>query len=318
MSETPQGEGWWQASDGRWYPPELHPQFLPPPPHLNPRIRETPRGTAPAAPERIGAAPADALDAGPVSEPAARRSAPLRVRTWQLAIAAILVPSAIVALAILAVSTAADFPSYESRVAAVAEANNAVVRDRLRLLRYADALPEAGDLGPQMLNGDPSDLQSAAGNLDEFAGYYFDGSGGDRQSCLAALDTVRAVEDSARRAVRARQNVVEWVEKNESRAARARERIDRTRKDLQRLRAAVAKSDLPPNAVEDIETNSTVVISVADAQDALSGLPGTLEVAGTTARNAAVAWEALGKYAGEVRARVQADAYRRGYGSCER
>jgi hypothetical protein len=25
MSDTSQGEGWWQASDGRWYPPEQHP-----------------------------------------------------------------------------------------------------------------------------------------------------------------------------------------------------------------------------------------------------------------------------------------------------
>jgi hypothetical protein len=25
VSDAPQGEGWWQASDGRWYPPEQHP-----------------------------------------------------------------------------------------------------------------------------------------------------------------------------------------------------------------------------------------------------------------------------------------------------
>ena len=25
MSQQPQGPGWWQASDGRWYPPELAP-----------------------------------------------------------------------------------------------------------------------------------------------------------------------------------------------------------------------------------------------------------------------------------------------------
>lgn len=34
MSDMPQGAGWWQASDGRWYPPEQHPDFratLPPP-----------------------------------------------------------------------------------------------------------------------------------------------------------------------------------------------------------------------------------------------------------------------------------------------
>lgn len=35
MSDAQQGPGWWQASDLRWYPPELHPSYsaqLPPPP----------------------------------------------------------------------------------------------------------------------------------------------------------------------------------------------------------------------------------------------------------------------------------------------
>ena len=27
MSDASQGEGWWQASDGKWYPPETHPNF---------------------------------------------------------------------------------------------------------------------------------------------------------------------------------------------------------------------------------------------------------------------------------------------------
>lgn len=29
MSEAPQGPGWWQATDGRWYPPEQAPQAPP-------------------------------------------------------------------------------------------------------------------------------------------------------------------------------------------------------------------------------------------------------------------------------------------------
>jgi hypothetical protein len=32
VSETPQGEGWWQASDSKWYPPQTHPDYRPPPP----------------------------------------------------------------------------------------------------------------------------------------------------------------------------------------------------------------------------------------------------------------------------------------------
>jgi hypothetical protein len=31
MSDMAQGPGWWVASDGKWYPPELHPQHQPPP-----------------------------------------------------------------------------------------------------------------------------------------------------------------------------------------------------------------------------------------------------------------------------------------------
>ena len=32
MSDAAQGPGWWMASDGRWYPPHLHPSLPPPPP----------------------------------------------------------------------------------------------------------------------------------------------------------------------------------------------------------------------------------------------------------------------------------------------
>ncbi|HEV3280668.1 MAG TPA: hypothetical protein VG032_03600 [Acidimicrobiales bacterium] len=31
MSDTSQGSGWWQASDGKWYAPELHPNYVPEP-----------------------------------------------------------------------------------------------------------------------------------------------------------------------------------------------------------------------------------------------------------------------------------------------
>jgi uncharacterized protein DUF4389 len=36
MSDVSQGPGWWIASDGRWYPPEQHPNYQPPsPPRLS-------------------------------------------------------------------------------------------------------------------------------------------------------------------------------------------------------------------------------------------------------------------------------------------
>ena len=40
MSDGPLGEGWWRAVDGKWYPPERHPDYVaknaPPPPDESP------------------------------------------------------------------------------------------------------------------------------------------------------------------------------------------------------------------------------------------------------------------------------------------
>ena len=43
MSDTSQGEGWWKASDDKWYSPEQHPAYrsLPPPPSPLPQSFET-------------------------------------------------------------------------------------------------------------------------------------------------------------------------------------------------------------------------------------------------------------------------------------
>jgi hypothetical protein len=53
MSEVPQGPGWWQASDGKWYAPDLFrlPQGNPPPP------TQTATPTLPGYPQYIPAAP---------------------------------------------------------------------------------------------------------------------------------------------------------------------------------------------------------------------------------------------------------------------
>src|ERR1700729_2987259 len=52
MSDVSQGPGWWQASDLKWYPPELQGDYvapLPPPPKLPP---PPPSATDPAAQQR--------------------------------------------------------------------------------------------------------------------------------------------------------------------------------------------------------------------------------------------------------------------------
>src|SRR5688500_8163474 len=48
MSDQPQGEGWWLASDSRWYPPETHPDYRPLPPPPPPPFGQPPAGGYPA------------------------------------------------------------------------------------------------------------------------------------------------------------------------------------------------------------------------------------------------------------------------------
>lgn len=60
MSATSGGPGWWQASDGKWYPPEQHPTNLPPsPPGATPPAPVYPGGvyaTTPRPQETSGLA----------------------------------------------------------------------------------------------------------------------------------------------------------------------------------------------------------------------------------------------------------------------
>ncbi len=67
MSDEPQGPGWWIASDGKWYPPELHPSVRQddPQPAAVPEAATGPQSTVTAgsspAPQRWqgqGASPA--------------------------------------------------------------------------------------------------------------------------------------------------------------------------------------------------------------------------------------------------------------------
>lgn len=51
MSDVPQGPGWWQASDGRWYPPEQMPSTLAP---LPPPAGPPPTGPYPGNPFAYG------------------------------------------------------------------------------------------------------------------------------------------------------------------------------------------------------------------------------------------------------------------------
>ncbi len=48
MSETARGSGWWQASDGRWYPPDATPGVPPPPEAASAGWSSPPGGSSPA------------------------------------------------------------------------------------------------------------------------------------------------------------------------------------------------------------------------------------------------------------------------------
>jgi hypothetical protein len=77
MSDMPQGSGWWQASDGKWYPPELRPGPAEPAPQPTPVTQPPaaeqvpPAATAPpAAAEQVPPAATWTSQPEPTPEPA--------------------------------------------------------------------------------------------------------------------------------------------------------------------------------------------------------------------------------------------------------
>ena len=100
MSDQPPGPGWWLASDGRWYPPELHPDASKesaPSAWATPGESETAAGwAAPSAPAPTPAAPPTPPWSLPPPTPAPAKRSP-----WLLAVAiviALIVVGAVAAL----------------------------------------------------------------------------------------------------------------------------------------------------------------------------------------------------------------------------
>lgn len=82
MSDMQQGPGWWQASDGKWYPPESQPSASPP---------QWPAGSPPPT--------GMPLPSAPVGGPAPRRKKPLWKRWWFLVAVGVVVIGVIAAIA---------------------------------------------------------------------------------------------------------------------------------------------------------------------------------------------------------------------------
>jgi hypothetical protein len=53
MSDVSKAPGWWQASDGKWYPPETHPDWRPPPAPMGTQIPATPSGGSLGSPPGV-------------------------------------------------------------------------------------------------------------------------------------------------------------------------------------------------------------------------------------------------------------------------
>jgi hypothetical protein len=87
MSDSSQGPGWWQAGDGKWYPPEKAPE--PPPPPL------------PGSEPRPGP---DPFLAGPQGPSATAADGPFLNRLFDLSFSQFITPSIIKLLFILAIA----------------------------------------------------------------------------------------------------------------------------------------------------------------------------------------------------------------------
>ncbi|HUI03652.1 MAG TPA: RDD family protein [Acidimicrobiales bacterium] len=67
MSDVSQGPGWWMASDGKWYPPERHPDYVapaPPPPPAAPPPAPPPAAGPPSGLPPYGAPAPGAVPPG--------------------------------------------------------------------------------------------------------------------------------------------------------------------------------------------------------------------------------------------------------------
>ena len=98
MSDTAQGSGWWQASDGKWYPPESHPSYqsMPSPPPPPP-----PPGSGPVLTQQAPAmvAPSYVQYSAPAPTSPARPKKPWWRRWWAIGIGVLIAVVVIVNIA---------------------------------------------------------------------------------------------------------------------------------------------------------------------------------------------------------------------------
>jgi len=92
MSDTSQGSGWWQASDGKWYRPEQHPDYQPPSPGSAWPLQGPPSlsqasGAGAQTPQSEATEPTQTFGSQP--QPAKEQSQDWYRRTWVIVVALI-------------------------------------------------------------------------------------------------------------------------------------------------------------------------------------------------------------------------------------
>jgi hypothetical protein len=107
MNDTPQAPEWWQATDGKWYPPESHP-------NAGPQLPQTP-----PQPVQSYHDPAQQSSAAPGK----KHKKPIWRRWWAIALG---VPVVLIVIAAIAAPPADDAASNNDDVAAVVEATASV------------------------------------------------------------------------------------------------------------------------------------------------------------------------------------------------
>lgn len=177
MSDAPQGHGWWQATDGKWYPPESHPNYrptIPQPtmPTLTPPVLSYSQFTPPALP------------------PTRKRKKPLWKRTWVVA-------SFLLIAAVAAITIASPKDDETQASTALASADNVGATDAPAATVSQDAPADT----PAPAPAPASNLTPSQENAVRSAESYLDLMGFSRQGLIGQLEFEQYSTDDATVAV---------------------------------------------------------------------------------------------------------------------
>jgi len=186
MSDAPSGPGWWQASDGKWYAPEQHPDYRPPllPPPPPPSVPQVPQ-LPPDFPE-----PQPLIPPGPVIEPDTTSSGPIVQSTRRWLPWLLVAVGALAAVGVVAAVVGGDDDDPPADVEAVAS----VVPDEpvASTLAPSSQLPSASSDPPSEVPP-PSEPMCEYLGVDDFGDMQLDVSFSNMLGEVGALEVTYAV-----------------------------------------------------------------------------------------------------------------------------